>query len=1748
MVSKKKEDNILSGKCFKNKNCFEYLAQKILLNLTEDDIDEFQTLQLEDEIKGGKIQLDIASLKVYQMKSIIEDAIIRNPELQTQIKYKSVNRDKAINILMQLNDDKYLDNYDLSKLPQRNPYYKPIADILKRFGTKTLTQEEQEIFIKEFNNNPTNIYEGLKVDSRTDEKIKPLDHQKKFIQQFAISNLRGVIAFHGVGSGKTLTAVISSYYFLRMYPDRKVVVISPSALLFNFLAGMIQYGLDIRDNRYKFFTYDKYLRKPFDTTGALVIIDEAHNFRTEITKKIEIDSHGDEVEVVKTNKRGFKLMHTATKNCYKLILLTGTAFVNGIYDIENLLSMVDNRPPISNATYIDTISNPANLSSYFDYKISYYERGPDANFPKTIDHYVDLYMSPREEEEYEKMKKEGTPEAQARALKLDKEITPQKANSFYSAEQYASNTILNDRGINSKVEFVISKIQEKPNEKFIIYSSFIHTGIDNIVSNLKKLNLPRTEMVFITGRESAKQKESAKQAFNYMSIKNWQRGGGDNNIRILFITKAGAEGVDTIECNNIILFDELWNDATSEQVIARAVRYKSHSNLPENERFVNIWRPLYLKEADEELFNLVNEELNPDWKKIDEKIKGYKVINKLVDTGLNSNKIKALPNFDLAMFNDLGSVIPKAPVGDKEAQATRREKIKQLEIKFLKKTENDFKNGKRGFKVMFRETDDVKKYLKNFTTIRTAYGKKNLSRELPSFVEMQKSPFFDYDEFSKALKIGQEEVYDIQVYNTIQQQNKKAVLSPDLLSSIEKDEKKPIPAIDLFKFILTKSKEQKIRYFIEHFDKGNGEGDIELYESYESNYRKEITRILKRDNIELTPEIEFKLLQDIVKNEINKVADVLHTQEHQNKIEEFNKRTKAEKLQQFYTPPEVAYELFDLMMTDKPFNKLENITEFKILEPTAGLGGLLVPIISPQNENFISKFKLYYGLAKTIQKLNTPETFDFSPPISIDLVEIDKENKQYLKDKLMKKAPLLLNLQDEGNFLKFGTSTRYDMIITNPPFHLRKGENVGLTRDVWDIDFIIKSIALLKIGGILGAIIGKASEKNKIFNKLGNIGKVNIVNIGKKKFGSITTPVIFLTFIKESTEFDNELLSQLSDIYTIDEKKVPDFVPVLPNTVEIIKKFDILKKDIGKLKPIKLKPEPEPEPEPEIEIPKEPIIKEPDKIVNRLEDKIKEFEKVGKEKGAVIYDSGSFIQSIAYIALLLEYGAKCAIIDKDLNKIRINSKERSPMNMDFYKSANILGRDLVDCIKRGEKMIAVPLRLNFGTSNTGHANMLIYRPLQGTIERFEPHGKTFQSGGKDDDTFNKVLKRMFEVEMKPFLKEYTPKFIKPDEVCPNPKGFQSLEGQIRKLGSEGGGFCGMWSLFVLELIFINHDKTTLEIMDEAFDITQADPQYLSNVIRGYVIKTEKLLDSYIKKIDNTGFSYSNPTSIIGKRDKIQEDLLGLLLSFKSDNSNVDILTEIVSKGKKKTAQFADVRKLLLSKSKSSLFDMIYFITNRRFGAKTEKKMSVEMIVNWIIDERLSRIPGELQEVYDYYNFKGGKIKKSELKQFVEAGYKKKKDVKTINGYQLDTELSTKRDKVYYDPETKKAVHTIAGADKLKDWSNNLLIPLGLHKLSNRYKNSERIQKEANSKYGKANTSLVSHSQSGNIANNLSKKGLVGDDNVALNPAIIGFHDKGVKVVKAKGDPVSLLTITNKRDKNISTGSWNPLYNHSTKIL
>jgi len=197
---------------------------------------------------------------------------------------------------------------------------------------------------------------------------------------------------------------------------------------------------------------------------------------------------------------------------------------------------------------------------------------------------------------------------------------------------------------------------------------------------------------------------------------------------------------------------------------------------------------------------------------------------------------------------------------------------------------------------------------------------------------------------------------------------------------------------------------------------------------------------------------------------------------------------------------------------------------------------------------------------------------------------------------------------------------------------------------------------------------------------------------------------------------------------------------------------------------------------------------------------------------------------------------------------------------------------------------------------------------------------------------------------------------------------------------------------------------------------------------------------------------------------------------------------------------------------------------------------------------------EYKKPINLRKLKGGKLSQKELKDFVDASYKKKGDTKNINGYILDEELSTKRNKVYHNPITNETKHVIAGTEgTFGDWSNNLHLLTGTHHTTKRYKDSEDIQKKANAKYGK-NVNLVSHSQSGQIAKELAKRNLAGQENTSLNPAIFG-DSTGVDVVKSNADLVSALTRTKPTDTIIENKSpyafYDPrryLTSHGTSIL
>ncbi len=79
-------------------------------------------------------------------------------------------------------------------------------------------------------------------------------------------------------------------------------------------------------------------------------------------------------------------------------------------------------------------------------------------------------------------------------------------------------------------------------------------------------------------------REQNKKLFNSKENKN-----GDV-IKIIMISPAGAEGINLRNCRQVHILEPYWNEVRIEQVIGRAIRQCHHSELPMDERTVDVFR------------------------------------------------------------------------------------------------------------------------------------------------------------------------------------------------------------------------------------------------------------------------------------------------------------------------------------------------------------------------------------------------------------------------------------------------------------------------------------------------------------------------------------------------------------------------------------------------------------------------------------------------------------------------------------------------------------------------------------------------------------------------------------------------------------------------------------------------------------------------------------------------------------------------------------------------------------------------------------------------------------------------------------------------------------------------------------------------------------------------------------------------------------------------------------------------------
>lgn len=219
------------------------------------------------------------------------------------------------------------------------------------------------------------------------------------------------------------------------------------------------------------------------------------------------------------------------------------------------------------------------------------------------------------------------------------------------------------------------------------------------------------------------------------------------------------------------------------------------------------------------------------------------------------------------------------------------------------------------------------------------------------------------------------------------------------------------------------------------------------------------------------------------------------------------------------------------------------------------------------------------------------------------------------------------------------------------------------------------------------------------------------------------------------------------------------------------------------------------------------------------------------------------------------------------------------------KYSEEIAKEIIRCHKHSGGKKAVVLPLTFIDKGGGsHANALVLNTLQMTAEHFEPHGLKDYSTSKKDwlklvgvnlaggiNAVNKELKRLSKQEG---LKEFSKglKYVRPVDVCPNESMYKNFRGvqsfdisKKDKVDFQGftikevGGYCQLWSYFLLDLRLKTLDKPPQEVLKEYAsyrDIYKnsigSDPnKTMMGLIRGY---SKNYLNMILKLIKEGKFS------------------------------------------------------------------------------------------------------------------------------------------------------------------------------------------------------------------------------------------------------------------------------------------------------
>lgn len=375
-------------------------------------------------------------------------------------------------------------------------------------------------------------------------------------------------------------------------------------------------------------TFDDKLKvaSTLDLSNRTLIVDEAHNLFNSITNG-------------SANALGLYNAVMRAKNL-RVIFLTGTPIVNHPFELVPCFNMIAREEVLPtgwedfNNYFVDmnkkTVKNRSKfqnrivgLASYYGRFYTTTDRGgvvKKEHFPDQLatevvrvpmsQYQYGMYCQARDAE-----MAESTAGSSAKAPMLKpqgvftssyRRLSRQFSNLAYPSYAYTDKSghlvlkpeALDDRvykdlgKYSPKIEMILADLNTTPG-KHLVYSAFVeNAGVDNMANAMKQdgwvdafepgigRRVAKKSFIRITGDVDPDARQSIVDRFNKPA--NMM---GDD-IKVILISGAGAEGLDLKDIGTVHIMEPYWNQMRLDQVIGRAVRYKSHDNLPPRSRRV----------------------------------------------------------------------------------------------------------------------------------------------------------------------------------------------------------------------------------------------------------------------------------------------------------------------------------------------------------------------------------------------------------------------------------------------------------------------------------------------------------------------------------------------------------------------------------------------------------------------------------------------------------------------------------------------------------------------------------------------------------------------------------------------------------------------------------------------------------------------------------------------------------------------------------------------------------------------------------------------------------------------------------------------------------------------------------------------------------------------------------------------------------------------------------------------------------